>query len=86
MTPSDHLLRRIARVNPTVAFLVALVVLLAGLFLPGIVGALLLAVIAIGLGALTFTTWPVQSPITRTVRLVLLALLVAAVAAKLMRF
>ncbi|MBB2941986.1 hypothetical protein FB565_001690 [Actinoplanes lutulentus] len=82
MTPSDHLLRRIARVNPTVAFAVALAVLLAGLFLPGIVGALLLAVIAAGLGALTFTTWPVQTPITRTVRLVLLVLLVVGAVSK----
>lgn len=76
------LLRRLARVNPTVAFLVALAVLLAGLFLPGVVGALLLALIAAGLAALTFTTWPVQSPVTRTVRLVLLTLLVVAATAK----
>ena len=82
MTPSDPLLHRLARVNPTVAFLVALAVLLAGLFLPGIVGGLLLAAIAAGLAALTFTTWPVQSPITRAVRLVLLGLLVAAAVAK----
>ncbi|MEU4564858.1 DUF6703 family protein [Actinoplanes sp. NPDC023936] len=82
MTPSDQLLRRLARVNPTVAFAVGLAVLLAGLFLPGIVGALLLAVLAAGLGALTFTTWPVQSPITRAVRVVLLTLLVVAAVSK----
>ncbi|BBH66610.1 hypothetical protein ACTI_32950 [Actinoplanes sp. OR16] len=84
MTPSDQMLRRIARVNPTVAFIVALVVLLGGLFLPGIVGALLLAVLAAGLGALTFTTWPVQSAITRTVRLVLLSLLIIAAISKIL--
>ena len=82
MTPSDPFLRRLARVNPTTAFLVALALLLGGLFLPGIVGALLLAAIATGLAALTFTTWPVQSPLTRTVRLVLLALLIAGAVAK----
>ncbi|MEV0898416.1 DUF6703 family protein [Actinoplanes sp. NPDC049802] len=80
MTPS--VLHRLARVNPTTAFVVALVVLLAGLFLPGVVGALLLGVLAAGLATLTFTTWPVQSGITRTVRLVLLSILVAAVVAK----
>ena len=76
------LLQRLARVNPTAAFAGALAVLLAGLFLPGIVGALLLFVLAAGLATLTFTTWPVQTPITRTVRLVLLTILVAAAVAK----
>lgn len=82
MTTSDHFLRRLARVNPTTAFIGAMVLLLAGLFLPGIVGGLLLAVLAAGLAALTFTTWPVQSPITRLVRVVLLTLLVVAVVSK----
>ena len=84
VTPSDNLLRRLARVNPTTAFVVALVVMLAGLFLPGIVGAALLLLLAAGLAALTFTTWPVQGPATRVVRVVLLVLLVAAVVAKVM--
>ena len=82
MTTPDPFLRRLARVNTTTAFVVALVLLLAGLFLPGVVGALLLAVLAAGLAALTFTTWPVQSPITRLVRVVLLTLLVVAVVSK----
>ncbi|BCY06266.1 hypothetical protein L3i22_013540 [Actinoplanes sp. L3-i22] len=82
MTTSDHFLRRLARVNPTTAFIVALVLLLAGLYLPGVVGALLLGVLAAGLIALTFTTWPVQSPITRLVRVVLLTLLIVAVVSK----
>jgi hypothetical protein len=84
LTPSDNLLRRLARVNPTVAFIVALVLLLAGLFLPGIVGAALLFLLAAGLAALTFTTWPVQSPPTRAIRLVLLLLLLAAAVGKAM--
>jgi hypothetical protein len=79
---NEHFLRRLTRVSPTAAFLGALVLFLAGLFLPGIVGALLLAALATGLGMLTFTTWPVQSPPTRVVRLVLLSLLVAAIVAK----
>ncbi len=82
MTTSDHLLRRLAGIRPATAFFVALVLLLAGLFLPGVVGALLLAVLAAGLATLTFTTWPVQMPITRVVRVVLLTLLVVAAVAK----
>jgi hypothetical protein len=69
-------------VNPTTAFILALAVMLAGLFLPGIVGAALLFVLALALATLTYTTWPVQSPSTRVVRLMLLTLLVAAVVAK----
>jgi hypothetical protein len=82
VTPSDNVLRRLARINPTTAFLVALVVLLAGLFLPGIIGAALLFVLGAALVALTFTTWPVQKPSTRAIRTVLLVLLFAAVVAK----
>jgi hypothetical protein len=84
VTPSDNLLRRLARINPTKAFLAALVVLMAGFFLPGIVGAALLFVLGVALAALTFTTWPVQKPAARVVRVVMLVLLFAAVAAKVM--
>jgi len=82
VTPSDNLLRRLSRVSPTKAFIVALVVMLGGLFLPGIVGAALLFVLALGLAALTFTTWPVQTSSTRVLRLIVLALLIAVVVAK----
>lgn len=82
MTPSDNLLRRLSRVSPTVAFIAALVVLLAGFFLPGIIGAALLFLLAAGLAALTFTTWPVQAPPTRVFRIVLLTLLVGAAVGK----
>ena len=82
MAPSENLLRRLARVNPTAAFLAALALMLAGLFLPGIVGAALLFVLGAGLAALTYTTWPVQPPSTRALRVLMLALLLAAVIAK----
>jgi len=82
VTPPDNLLHRLARTNPTTAFIATLAVMVAGLLLPGIVGAALLLVLAAGLTALTFTTWPVQSASTRTVRLIMLALLFAAVVAK----
>ncbi|WP_030438531.1 DUF6703 family protein [Actinoplanes subtropicus] len=82
MAPSENLLRRLARVNPTTAFLVALVLMLAGLFLPGIVGAAVLFVLGAGLAALTYTTWAVQPPATRALRVLMLVLLLAAVVAK----
>jgi len=70
------LLRRLARVNPTQAFLGALVVMLAGLFLPGIIGGLVLLALAGGLVVLIRLTWAVQAPQTRLMRLVLLTALV----------
>jgi hypothetical protein len=80
--PDGNLLRRLARINPTTAFLVALAALLAGFLLPGIIGAALLVLLGAALGALTFTTWPVQKPPTRVVRLVLLSLLFGIAVAK----
>ena len=82
MTPSETVLGRLARINPTTAFFVALVIMLAGLFLPGIVGAALLFVLFAALVALTFTTWPVQTPSSRAARVVLLALLLVGAVAK----
>src|SRR4051812_46355900 len=84
VAPSENLLRRLARVSPTTAFLAALALMLAGLFLPGIVGAALLFVLGTGLAALTVTTWPVQPPSTRALRVLMLVLLLAAVVAKAM--
>jgi hypothetical protein len=82
VTPPDNLLARLARINPTTAFVGALAVLLAGFFLPGIVGAALLFLLGAALAALTYTTWPVQSPSIRAVRIVLLVLLLAVIIAK----
>lgn len=81
---SGWLLRRLARINPTTAFVAALVALLTGFFAPGIVGAAVLFALGAGLGALTFTTWPVQRPSVRVARLTLLTLLFAAAMAKLL--
>jgi hypothetical protein len=82
VTTSDNLLRRLARLNPTVAFLVALALMVAGLLLPGIVGAALLVLLGAGLVALTRMTWPVQTRSTRVARIALLVLLFAAAVAK----
>lgn len=82
MTPPENLLRRLARVNPTQAFIAAIVLLLAGLFLPGIIGAAVLFLLGAALVTLTYLTWPVQSPSTRTFRVLLLGLLFLAVLLK----
>jgi uncharacterized protein DUF6703 len=82
VTPPENLLRRLARVNPTQAFIAAIVLLLAGLFLPGIIGAAVLFVLGAALVTLTYLTWPVQSPSTRTFRVLLLGLLFLAMLLK----
>jgi hypothetical protein len=82
VTPSENVLRRLARINPTTAFIVALAVLLAGLFLPGIVGAALLFALLAGAAALTFTTWPVQTTSSRIARIVLLTVLLVGILLK----
>ncbi|GIF72302.1 DUF6703 family protein [Asanoa siamensis] len=77
MQPTQpDLARRLARVNPTKAFLAALAFILAGLFLPGIIGGLVLLLLAAGLIALARMTWAVQAPQARVMRLVLITALI----------
>lgn len=78
------LLARLARVNPTTVFLATLVLVLVAAFAPGPVGGGLLLALAAGLVWLMVTTWPVQRPATRVLRLVMLTLLVAVALAKLL--
>ncbi len=73
-----EVIRRLGRVSPTVAFVATLVVVLAGLFAPGIIGGAVLLALAAGLIFLTMTTWPVQPPATRTLRLLVLTMLFTA--------
>jgi hypothetical protein len=75
-------LARLARLNPTAVFLGALVLVLAGFFAPGIIGGALLLVLAAGLVTLLATTWPVQAPRTRLLRLLVLGLLFTAALVK----
>jgi hypothetical protein len=77
-------LSRLARVNPTIAFVATLVLVLVALFAPGIIGGGLLLLLAAALAAVTATTWPVQPPQTRALRLLLLTVLVAIALAKIM--
>jgi uncharacterized membrane protein SirB2 len=78
----NRLLSRLARLNPTTVFLAGIAYVLVAMFAPGIVGGGMLLVLAIALGALAATTWPVQPPRTRVVRLAVIALLVIAALSK----
>jgi multisubunit Na+/H+ antiporter MnhB subunit len=69
---------RLARINPTAAFLGALVVVLVGLFAPGVVGGVVLLALAAGMIYLMTRTWPVTSPQTRSIRVIMLGLLLLA--------
>lgn len=77
-------LARLARANPTAVFLVTLALVLVAFFAPGVVGGVLLLALAAGLVALMATTWSVQAPQTRLIRLLMLTLLVAVAFAKLL--
>ncbi|WBB66969.1 DUF6703 family protein [Micromonospora sp. WMMD812] len=78
------LLARLARANPTAVFLATLALVLVALFTPGPVGGVLLLALAAALVALLATTWPVQAPQTRLIRLLMLTLLVAVALVKLL--
>ncbi|MFE9652526.1 DUF6703 family protein [Micromonospora sp. NPDC006431] len=73
-----------ARLNPTAVFLATLVLVLVALFTPGPVGGVLLLALAAGLVWLMSVTWPVQTPGTRMLRLLMLTLLLAVALAKLL--
>jgi hypothetical protein len=64
------------RLNPTVVFLVACVLVLVALFVPGAVGGVLLLLVAAVAAALLFGTWQRLPLVGRVARLVVLALLV----------
>jgi hypothetical protein len=73
--PPDPILYRLARVNRTAAFIGALVVGLAGFFLPGIWGALVLYAVVFALAWLHARTFAVTPPQLRVVRVLLICLL-----------
>jgi hypothetical protein len=75
---------RLARVNPLAAFLATVVLVLAALFAPGIIGGALLLALALGLAALLVTTWPVQQPATRLIRALILTGLISVALAKIL--
>jgi hypothetical protein len=75
------LLTRLARLNQTAVFLGALILVLLGFFLPGVVGGLVLLALVLALGAVTVATWQLR-PATRPLRLAVLVLLLVAAIGK----
>jgi hypothetical protein len=73
-----------ARLNPTTVFLVSVALVLAGLLLPGALGAVAVLVLAAASAALLAVTWRQLDPQARALRLAVLALLAAFGVAKLM--
>jgi hypothetical protein len=77
--PADErtdLLARLNRLHPTWVVFGALAIFLGILLLPDLPGALLVLVLVAGLGWLLRRTWPVLTPPARTMRLVVIAVLV----------
>ncbi|MCL6641221.1 MAG: hypothetical protein K6T92_07590 [Candidatus Rokubacteria bacterium] len=73
--PPDPVLRRLARMNRTAVFLAALAVGLAGFFLPGAAGALVLYAVVFGLAWLHARTFTVTPPPLRVVRVIVICVL-----------
>jgi hypothetical protein len=67
----------LARIGPTKAFLGALALGIAGLFLPVPYGPILLLLIVAALGVLLARTWPVTPPALRGARVLILTGLAA---------
>lgn len=84
MSDLHGLIAALARVDRTKAFLGGLAVALAGFFLPGVLGALILIATVAGLAALLRLTWVATPPLMRVFRLVVLTGLVAVATAKLL--
>ncbi len=66
----------LSRVPAPAAFLLVLAVFVAGVWLRGPAGALLLGLLALGVAALLATTWPLLGRGARVLRLLVLAVLV----------
>jgi hypothetical protein len=74
--PAMPLLEKLARLNRTAVFIGVLAVFLCALLLPVPWGGLVLLALALALGALLITTWPIQASSTRALRVTVLILLV----------
>jgi hypothetical protein len=67
----------LARVPPVVAFGAVVVVFAVGVLVGGVVGTVLLALLAAGVAVLLATTWPRLTPPERAGRVLVLAVLAA---------
>src|SRR5215475_9278150 len=79
---TDRIMQRLSNGGRTGVFLGAIAVVLIGLFLPGWFGAIFLLAIVTALGWLLTKTWPVATPQTRVLRVIILVVLLAFAAAK----
>jgi hypothetical protein len=80
----SDLLQRLARLDRTKVFLVALVVGLVALFLPGLLGALMLLAVVVLLVSLLRLTWPVTAPGSQMLRVLIIGILIGIAFAKLL--
>jgi hypothetical protein len=87
MTTNDNdrsdLLGRLQRFNPTIVVFGTLALFLGVLFLPDLLGGLLILAIVAGLGWLLTKTWPVLAPTARTLRVLVIGMLLAVAVIKL---
>lgn len=67
----------LARVPPVAAFAAVVALFAAAVLVRGLVGALLLGLLALGIGGLLATTWQVLTASARAVRVLVLTVLVA---------
>jgi hypothetical protein len=74
----------LAKVPPVAAFAVVIALFVAAVVVRGAVGAVLLGVLAVGVGGLLAGTWQVLSPSARAGRLVMLGVLIAIAASMLL--
>ncbi|MFD4670081.1 hypothetical protein ACFWNN_10120 [Lentzea sp. NPDC058450] len=65
----------LARVRPAVAFVLVLGLFITGVWVGGTVGAVLLGVLIVAAATLLAATWKVLSPAQRTLRVVVLLVL-----------
>jgi chromate transport protein ChrA len=66
----------LAKVRPVRAFIVVIGVFTAGVLIGGVPGALLLGLLAVGVGVLLATTWRVLKSTDRVVRVAVLLILI----------
>lgn len=78
------MLQRLARMDRTKVFLATLAIAIVGLFLPGVLGALILYAVVGTLALLLTVTWPTLSIPLRVFRLAVLAGLAAIATTKLL--
>ncbi len=74
---------RLSRLPRLAVFLGTLAIALAAFFTPGLVGAVLVGLLAAGTAALTAQTWSQRTPGERALRLLVFAVLVAVSISKL---